>query len=559
MRKPILITLLFFMITHGPSYAQGCIFNEDYASDADWTYFYNYYPETAPCVSASQSGTLSFTGGAFSFDNIKDGSDTRYYHDLGVDMYDDFWTVSFEVTPTAGAPTDKTGVVLLALTEGNDNPINDSYSICDTLNTDALMVMWMSDDPADPLNVGFELWANDNGVITKSSRVHFDYGSTYYLQFSRIATEYMLLDIYADADHEEDIGTVPCFIIPTTITGLNTIQHGNYAGGNPARKFTGTIDNTCVRNLIIEPLHIDGPTSLCLGDTSSYTVTTLPASDIEWIVPAGVVYTGAGTTTISVSDWPGGGTFEIDCAISINCYYDTAHYTVTIIDPAEPLLIEDGFCEGGNTTVDVTIPDATYTWYDGETTATHYFDEAGTYWVDIVSSGCSLSDTIIISEYANPEFSLGNDDSICGAYVIDAGPGFESYNWSTGATTQTITTSLLGIYSVTVADEHGCEAMDEIELFNSCDDHLNLPNVFSPNEDGINDQLKPLYYGPIKNYSLKIWNRYGELVFETDNLEKGWNGKYENEDQPMGTYVFTMDAKLDEKALHKTGNITLVR
>jgi len=559
MRKPTLLTLAGLIVTHSTLYSQACAFFEDYDNDGAWTYFYNYYAETAPCVSASQNGVLSFTGGVLDFDNVKDGNDTRYYHELGFDLYDDFWTISFEVTPTAGGVSDKTGTVLLALTEGNDNPINDSYSICDILDTDAFAVMWMADDPADPLNIGFELWANDNGVITKSERINFDYGTTYYLQYSKIAYNYMLLDVFIDPEHDDQIGSIPCFIVPSTITGLNTIQHGNYAAAAPGCRFTGTIDNTCVRNLDVVAANITGPTDLCLGQEGEYTINTLPAADIDWIMPDGTVFTGEGTTIAHVSEWPGGGTFTITCAISINCYYDTAVFTVNIIDPADPEIIEEGFCEGGSTTIDVTIPDATYLWYDGDTTATHYFDEAGTYWVDIVSFGCSLSDTIIISEYANPEFSLGADDSICGLYIIDAGEGYATYDWNTGASTQTLTVLAPGTYSVTITDENGCEASDEMELVNGCKDHIELPNVFSPNEDGINDLLGPMYSGPITNYSLQIWNRWGELLYESDDLTETWDGTYNNEVQPMGTYMYVMQARLDKKKLYKSGNITLVR
>ncbi|HNF68452.1 MAG TPA: gliding motility-associated C-terminal domain-containing protein, partial [Chitinophagales bacterium] len=89
--------------------------------------------------------------------------------------------------------------------------------------------------------------------------------------------------------------------------------------------------------------------------------------------------------------------------------------------------------------------------------------------------------------------------------------------------------------------------------------HVVMPTVFSPNNDGINDWIGPNYSGDIKDYHLEIYNRYGQLIFETDEIAQGWNGKFENELQPIGTYVYVMQVKLNNKKREERGNITLVR
>lgn len=539
-------------------HAQPCLINEDYSDDTGWDYFYYYYPVTGVCTSGDQNGSLSMDG-TFNFNALNDANDTRYYQALGFDMYEDFWTASFDFTPTQGGAGGRTGTMLFALSAGNDHPINDTYSICEPQNTDALMVMWMADDPVITDEVGFEIWTNDNGVLAYSGRLPVPYGDTYYLQFSRIATNFVKLDVYLDPLHLEYFGNISCFDIPTSITGLNTLQHGNWPGGKSNRKLSATIDNTCLRNIDVTAAEITGSATICVGTVNEYTITTLPSAVIEWDIPAGIVYTGGATETITVTDWPGVGTYTISGYISYNCYFDTATFTISVIDPGSTIFIEDGFCEGGNATVDVTQDGATYVWFDGSTNSNYTFEDAGTYSVEIFSGGCSFTDTIIISEFPLPEINLGEDQTICGSTTINSGSGFENYSWSNGSATQNIETSIPAVYTLTVTDENGCTANDEIELINGCADHIDMPNVFSPNNDGINDVLGPIYSGLIDNYYLQVWNRWGQLIFETHKIDNFWDGTFESEPQDMGSYVYMLTATLNNDPISIQGNITLVR
>ena len=67
-----------------------------------------------------------------------------------------------------------------------------------------------------------------------------------------------------------------------------------------------------------------------------------------------------------------------------------------------------------------------------------------------------------------------------------------------------------------------------------------LPNAFTPNDDSVNDEFKGVgYYRGMQNYSFQVWNRYGELVFETNDPDEGWNGRKYNGGglMPLGVYV----------------------
>jgi gliding motility-associated-like protein len=88
---------------------------------------------------------------------------------------------------------------------------------------------------------------------------------------------------------------------------------------------------------------------------------------------------------------------------------------------------------------------------------------------------------------------------------------------------------------------------------------LDVPNAFTPNADGANDLAMVLGIG-ISKMTFRIYNRWGQVVFESTDRKIGWNGKFKGKDQPMDVYAYTLDATFfDGKNLKKQGDITLLR
>ncbi len=88
---------------------------------------------------------------------------------------------------------------------------------------------------------------------------------------------------------------------------------------------------------------------------------------------------------------------------------------------------------------------------------------------------------------------------------------------------------------------------------------LDVPNAFTPGKFGENSVINVKGYG-IQRIDWKIYNRWGQLVFETDNRKRGWDGTYLGKAQPMDVYVYTLSVEFfDGKKLTKTGDITLLR
>lgn len=198
----------------------------------------------------------------------------------------------------------------------------------------------------------------------------------------------------------------------------------------------------------------------------------------------------------------------------------------------------------------------------------HAYDTAGVFTVTLTGTyricpDASFTKDILIKAF--PRIDLGPDTVLCPngqpiALFDHIGTSGGTYLWSTGETTQGIVVSNIGIYSATVSDA-GCTGTDSIEVLKDC--YLDLPNAFSPNGDGNNDYFLPrqLLSRSVTRFSMTIYNRWGQTIFETTSLNgRGWDGKLNGEDQPGGVYIYMMEATFANGTSEKyQGNVTLLR
>jgi len=173
----------------------------------------------------------------------------------------------------------------------------------------------------------------------------------------------------------------------------------------------------------------------------------------------------------------------------------------------------------------------------------------------------SCSDSISIT--ASQNVNLGSDTLITppDQHMILAssvGP-FDRYQWNTGETTQSISISEPGRYWLAATDQNGCKSVDTIIVKNS-KDFIVFPNAFTPNADGLNDIFRPLSSN-ISKFHMSIYNRWGQLMFETNDMITGWNGIIGGEKCPSGLYIFVADYEVQDDAKIKSvrGSFTLIR
>ncbi|MBU0490093.1 MAG: PKD domain-containing protein [Bacteroidetes bacterium] len=140
---------------------------------------------------------------------------------------------------------------------------------------------------------------------------------------------------------------------------------------------------------------------------------------------------------------------------------DVTFYPSPLVD----LGPDTSICVGASFMLDALHPGSTYYWSTLETTQTISVSSAGTYFVNVTeATGCSGADTLVVSNLPALVVNLGNDTTICdgGSVVLDAQNAGATYLWGGGETTQQITGSIAGTYSVTVTDINGCEGNDDI-------------------------------------------------------------------------------------------------
>ncbi len=212
-------------------------------------------------------------------------------------------------------------------------------------------------------------------------------------------------------------------------------------------------------------------------------------------------------------------------------------------------------------------PPYMYLWNTGATTTTLTNIPSGNYSLVITdANGCLAQSSIVIIEplpivltfdVTNTDYGMNNGSATA---LVAGGTGPYTYVWDTNpiSYSQTINGLGNGTYHVTVTDSHGCTGEGEVVIdINGSD--LFVPNTFSPNGDGEND-LFQVFGRNLETLYLRIYDRWGEMVYETRNPKLMWNGKFHNEDCAMGVYVYYIQANfLDGTSKFVKGNLTLIR
>ena len=152
-------------------------------------------------------------------------------------------------------------------------------------------------------------------------------------------------------------------------------------------------------------------------------------------------------------------------------------------------------------------------------------------------------DSIEINYTNNPIVNLGENTSICeeAIIVLDAGITNAAYQWQDGSSNQIYTVTQPGTYFVTVI-ENNCYGSDTIIVEEEiCEPVLIMPNTFTPNGDGQNDNFFPIEMSEIASATMTIYNRWGTQVFDTSDLKTGWNGKNNSGECITGTYFWIIE------------------
>ena len=345
--------------------------------------------------------------------------------------------------------------------------------------------------------------------------------------------------------------------------------------------FHGCPDIYATLNLQVQPtptVYLGGNRPLCEFDTvhinasvtpswfTGYTYAWSPAADLDNTTSSTVVFNGTTTTTLHLVVTSSAGCSSQDSAIITIlpgnfaaplpdltfCPHDTA-----ILNPA-----------GG--------AGMSYHWYPsiyindslGNSPVIRPITSQAYYAVVTNASGCK--DTVSFNTIVYPGALISVPDSVTlypgENYAIEPLTNCSSFSWfpyaglsnpliSNPVATPDVSTQ----YIVTGITEHGCKAVDSINVIVNEESVLAVPNAFTPGT-GPNGEFKIILRGIANLNYFRIFNRWGNMVYESKNINAGWDGSWKGEPQPFGVYVYSIQAVSSTgKVFNKSGNVTVIR
>lgn len=266
------------------------------------------------------------------------------------------------------------------------------------------------------------------------------------------------------------------------------------------------------------------------------------------------------------------GSYIVSYVGTNGCSGVSAPVLVTLLTaPAISIIADDTTpCAGENATLLVENNGGEILWSTDETTETIEVSASGNYDVEVTfDNGCVATDNISITVQPLPIVNAGSDVvAICGLGTILDATAQGTYTWSPTSSLDNpsslnpLANPTQDTYYTLTATLNGCTASSSVWVYTDCG-IVKVPNVFTPNNDGVNDTFEILTTY-VKTYHIEIYNRWGDLVFTSDDEDTHWDGKINGNDAEGGTYFYLLQMtgsegeSLIDKDLER-GSLTLLR
>ncbi|WP_207493447.1 gliding motility-associated C-terminal domain-containing protein [Aridibaculum aurantiacum] len=330
-----------------------------------------------------------------------------------------------------------------------------------------------------------------------------------------------------------------------TTSAINGLAAGKYV-------VTVTDEQGCIAkdSVVINPSTKPTITGVAVTDINCYGQTTgaASASVSGGVTPYTYVWkSGTQSSNAASLQNAAAGDYQLLITDAAGCK-DSSSFNIA----APPAMIIDftasnttcGFHNGSAAaTVNGGVAPYSYQWNTGSTATAITGLRAGTYTFSVIdANGCTFSKSQEIASSVPLQVSLGGDTTVCPGSPIVLRPGaYATFLWSDGSTNATLEISTAGTYGVTVTSAEGCVASDSIVAKGECREIV-FPTAFTPNGDGKNDFFRPLgTLSALSGYKLIVYNRWGQVVFQTNDPNKGWNGRFNSMEPPTGVYVWVAE------------------
>jgi gliding motility-associated-like protein len=294
------------------------------------------------------------------------------------------------------------------------------------------------------------------------------------------------------------------------------------------------VDLTFNANPVVD---LDPLYRICEGEAAFLDVFN-PSSIYQWS-------NGESSSTISVSE-------SDDLSVTVTNQFGctTSGSTSVVVEPTPYISIgEDrNLCIGDIAELSVDQEQYTYSWSTGSTETSIKVMTPGVYEVTAFTEYCSFTDQVMLTFEQPPRDFLPDEKIFCFDncpydLILNAGNENVTYLWDDGSTEKELVVKEPGIYTVRMSTPAGCLREYSTEVIEICKgNNVFIPNAFTPDGDGINDVFKVSAPEGIEDFKLRIFNRFGELVFITTDPDEGWNGGMHDSEYYVQTemYVYTI-------------------
>lgn len=362
--------------------------------------------------------------------------------------------------------------------------------------------------------------------------------------------------------------------IQYSIDNGSTFQSSGTFGSISAGSYDIVVEdaNSCQSTSNITIVNTDGPmiSNIIVNDETCFGTND---GSVE------VVATGNTPLTYSFANGPytvassyGGATGLIDISVkdANGCVFTTSATITAATDIQLSSSTQDATCgqDNGSATVIATGGTGTYTyeWDDASAQTNNVAINlgAGSYELLVTdSNGCQDSTTVAINsgstmtvnvEVTHESCPDEEDGSI--ATTVSGGQPPYAYSWSNGDSTAMIENLAVGDYILEVSDADACIVTLIIPIENEGGDCIEIPTAISPNADGANDTWIISGLQDYPDAVIEIYNRWGSLLYSSNNYQNDWDGTYDGENVPAGVYYYVIKIN-DDKTY--TGSLTVIR
>ncbi len=277
------------------------------------------------------------------------------------------------------------------------------------------------------------------------------------------------------------------------------------------------------------------------------------------------------------SDYTTGQSGVFILEVSNNCGSATDTIIVTYLDAPDTFTLgpDATLCPGETQTLYAPATSYTILWQDGSDQTSLVANQAGTYSLQISNACGSETDELVVEyDYNIPQLNLTPSISLCPGDLVtlDATQPFPAvYSWSTGATSPAIQILTPGVYTIDVGTTCSMASL-EVDVLPGVDciepdvhNDIYIPNVFSPNDDGINDVFAMSFGSDLQVTAMtgSIFDRWGNLMYSSEAIPFQWDGLYANDEVLPGVYVYHIKCTYLEGSVEReevfAGDVTLVK